>query len=191
MLESRMARAVLILICGAIVAAVFLSLRSCYQSVRPDAETMGFGPIDNGVVELSDGSVMVARPGTISRDVIDWFNDKKAPPRRFDIGRLPFVPNSAVPAPETQVRLQRFATELKANPTVRAKVQVCTAGGDAADARLAALRAYHLKAALVANRIDADRISTETCRAGDARNAAGSASEQDGQIIAIVLDRQG
>ena len=183
-------KTLIVLVFVGVVAIQFLGLRAFFLAVRPDDKTIQVRPIDNSVVALADGSVMLARPGTISRDVIDWFNNPKAPTRRFDIGRLPFVPNSPVPAIDTGVRLQRFAAELKANPTVNAMVQVCTSGNDASNVRLAALRADHLKAMLVAYRVNADRISTEVCRAGDSGGASGSASDQDGQIIGIVLDRQ-
>jgi hypothetical protein len=179
------------LVFAGVVAIQFLGLRACFLAVRPDdGRNIQPGSIDNSVVALADGSVMLAKPGTISRDVIDWFNNRNAPTRRFDIGRLPFVPNSAVPATDTAVRLERFATELKANPAVNAAIQVCTSGSGAADVRLAALRADSLKATLVANRVAADRISTEVCRAGDSGSVSGSASDQDGQHIGIVLDRQ-
>jgi outer membrane protein OmpA-like peptidoglycan-associated protein len=144
--------------------------------------------IDNSVVALSDGSVMVARPGTISRDVIDWFNSRSAGPKQFDIGRQPFVPNSDLPQPEAEVRLARFATELKANPEVNAKIFVCSSGDDAANRELAAGRARRLKKELVAKRIDDSRISIASCVA---RAAAGRESERDGQIVGIALSRGG
>jgi outer membrane protein OmpA-like peptidoglycan-associated protein len=88
------------------------------------------------------------------------------------------------------VRIERFAAELKANPAVDATVQVCASGSDAANVQLASRRASSLKAALVAHRVDADRISTKVCRAEESGSVSGTASDQDGQIIAIVLDRQ-
>jgi outer membrane protein OmpA-like peptidoglycan-associated protein len=176
-------KSILIFVCLAIAAIEFLGMRACVKAVRPDDQTIYVGPVDNSVVALRDGSAMIAEPGTISRDVIDWFNNETAPRRRFDIGRLAFVPSSAVPAPDTEVRLRRFATELKANPTVRATVQVCTSDNDTADARLAALRANRLKAALVANRVNADRIATQTCQMRGTTKVA----RQGVQFIGIVL----
>jgi hypothetical protein len=174
---------ILIFVPVVIAATVFLSLRACFQSVRPDTEVVGSAQIDNGIVALDDGSVMVAGPGTVSRNMIDWFNNQSAPPMHFDIGWLRFAPDSAAPAVETQLRLQRFVTELKANPAVTAKVQVCASSSNAADVRLAALRANHLKAALVANRVDADRIATQTCQ----KRRAPDAARPDVQFIGIVL----
>lgn len=184
-------KTLIVLVFVGVVAIQFLGLRAFFLAVKPDDRAIQAAPVDVSVVGLADGSVMLAKPGTISRDVIDWFNNRNAPARRFDIGRLPFVPNSAVPAADTQVRLQRFAAELRANPTVNAIVQVCTAGSDEADVRLAALRANQLKADLVANGVDAGQVSAETCRTHEARAVQASASEQDGQIIGIILDRQG
>jgi hypothetical protein len=126
---------------------------------------------------------MIAEPGGVSRDMIDWFNNKSAAPKHFDVGWLRFVPDSAEPAADTQIRLQRFVVELKANPAVTATVQVCASRSNAADARLAALRADRVKAALVANHVDAGRIATQTCQMRGSANA----SRQDMQFVGIVL----
>jgi hypothetical protein len=182
-MDCAVAKPILSFVCIAIAVIVFLSLRACFQSVRPDVSAIASGQLDNSVVALGDGSVMIAQPGTLSRDVVDWFNDKNAAPKHFNVGWLRFVPGSAEPTVDTQVRLQRFAFEMKANPAVTAKVQVCTSSSDAADARLAALRANHLKAALVANRVDADRIATQTCQMRGSANAA----QHDVQFIGVVL----
>jgi hypothetical protein len=175
----------LLFVCLAIAAIEFLSLRACFKSVRPDAGVTSAGHIGNSVVALNNGSVMVAKPGTISRDLIDWFNDKTARPTRFEIGWLRFAPNSVNPDSDTQVRLQRFADELRVNPTVTAKVQVCTSTSVAESVRLAALRADRLRAALVANGVSSDRIATQTCQ----RNST-DVARQDEQFIGIVLDHR-
>jgi outer membrane protein OmpA-like peptidoglycan-associated protein len=166
----------------------FLSLRACFQAVFPAEGSSHLPKIDNSVVATSDGSVMVAQPGTVSRDVIDWLNDKSAGPRKFDIGRQPFVPNSDDPAPEAEVRLARFARELKANPDVNARILVCSSARDGADQQLAASRAQRLKEELAEKLIDASRISTEPCRTSTTPGSAPSA-EQDGQVISIALFR--
>jgi hypothetical protein len=175
-------------LCVGIVLITFLSLRAGFQAIFPVERSSQAPKIDNSVVALADGSVMIARPGTISRNVIDWFNDKSAPPRQFDIGPQPFVPNSDLPEPEAKVRLARLATELKAYPAVNAEIIVCSAA-NASARRLAASRAYRLKQELAAKQIETDRISAETCLARAAQGAAPPAPEQDEQVVRIALSR--
>jgi outer membrane protein OmpA-like peptidoglycan-associated protein len=174
-------------VCGAIMAVEFLSLGACVRSLRPQKDPALARQTDDSIVELRDGSVLMARKGTIGRDVIDWLNNANAPPERFDIGRMPFVRNSAVPAPDTQARVVRFATDLSAYPGVRSTIFVCTSADSPAEAQLAIARANRLVAILAANRVPADRISTQLCQVRNAHGAA--ASEQDGQQIGIVLQR--
>jgi hypothetical protein len=163
----------------------FLILRACFLAVFPGEGSSPMPKTDNTIVATSDGSVMIAQPGTVSREVIDWLNDASAGPKQFDIGRQPFLPNSDLPAPEAEVRLARFATELKANPDVNARIIVCSSDGNGADQQLVASRANRLKEALAAMLIDASRISTETCRAG--ATPGPTTSERDGQVIRIAL----
>jgi outer membrane protein OmpA-like peptidoglycan-associated protein len=181
-----MTRAIVIIICGTIICIELLALHACWQTVRPPSERPA--RIDDSIVGLNDGSVLVAKPGTLTRDVVDWFNDKNAAPARFDLGRVAFVHNSPVPAPEAEMRLRRFAGELKASRTVKAKIFVCTGGSAASDAELAALRAQQVSNALIASRIERSRISADTCRVKPARNGP-SASEQDEQVVIIQLER--
>ena len=182
-----MNRQILLAVSAAVTIAVFLSLRACFQSIFPTEEPQ-VPRIDSSVVALRDGSVMVAKPGTISRDVIDWFNDKAASPEQFDIGPQLFIPNSDRPAPEAEVRLGRFVTELKANVDVNARIIVCGSGGSSADRQLAAARALRLKKELVARQIEASRISTESCNASIGGNAP-QASKREGQTVGIALSR--
>jgi outer membrane protein OmpA-like peptidoglycan-associated protein len=181
-----MTRLILIVVCGTIICIELLALRACWQTVRPPAEKPA--RIDDSVVALVDGSVVVAKPGTLTRDVVDWFNDKNAPPARFDLGPVAFLHNSAVPAPDQQVRLNRFASELKASRTVKTKILVCTSGNAAADGELAALRARRVSDELIAGRVEPNRISAGTCRVKPARGVA-SVSEQDEQVVIIELER--
>lgn len=181
-----MTRAILIIVCGTIICIELLALRACWRTVRPPSEAAP--RIDDSVVALNDGSVVVAKRGTLTRDVADWFNDKSAAPARFNLGPVPFVHGSANPAPDQEVRLRRLAAELKASRTARARLLVCTSGKGAADALLAALRAQRVNDELIANRIERDRISAETCRVKPATGVA-SASEQDEQTVIIELER--
>ena len=185
-LTPRMARLVLIIVCGTIICIELLALRACWQTVHPPAEKPA--RIDDSVVALVDGSVVIAKPGTLIRDVANWFNDKSAAPARFGLGRVPFVHGSAEPAPDQVVRLNRLAAELKASRTVKTKILVCTSSNAAADGDLAALRARRVSDKLIAARVEANRVSAETCRVKPARGVA-PASEQDEQVVIIELER--
>ena len=170
------------------MAAEFLGLRACAGRLWPQDDPAPVYSADDSVVELRDGSVLMASKGTIGRDVIDWLSNASAPPARFDVGRMPFVRNSAVPAPDTQASVERFATDLRAYPGVHTTVLVCTSADRPGEAPLAIARANRLIAILTANRVPADRISTEPCRVRNGHPAA--ASERDGQLIGIVLERR-
>jgi outer membrane protein OmpA-like peptidoglycan-associated protein len=172
---------------GALIGIEFLGLRACYQTVSPQEDaSLAYRPVDSAVA-LRDGSVLIAKEGTISRSVIDWFNNERAAPARFDIGPVPFEANSVAPSPETEVMLQRFGAELRANPEVLVTVHVCTSDDASSDARLAMARANRLKAELVAELVDAKHITTKACSLRGSGQRAASASEQDGQFIGIEL----
>jgi outer membrane protein OmpA-like peptidoglycan-associated protein len=171
------------------MAAEFLGLRACVQSLWPQDDLAPALNVDDSVVQLRDGTVLMASKGTIGRDVIDWLNDGSAPPARFDVGRMPFVRDSAVPAPDTQLRVERFATELRAYPGVHTTIFVCTSVDGPGEASLATARADRLIAILAANRVPADRISMQPCRVRNVHRAA--ASEKEGQHIGILLQRTG
>jgi hypothetical protein len=180
-------RLIRILVCVAIAVAVFLSLRACFNSLRPDSSNIG-GRVDDSIVALADGSVLIAKPGTISREVIDWFNDEKTPPKTFDIGWQAFQPNSIEPAAESQVRLERFAGEMRANHEVTAKLLVCTSTNDAASVQLASRRANRLMQILVADRIEPMRLSVAICRLPNAQAGTSAPSSQNGEVIRIGLE---
>ena len=184
-----MNRLILAVVVAGVALLTFLSLRACFQAVLPPQEYPPMNDVGNSVVAMADGSVMIAQPGTISRGVIDWFNDKKAPAKAFNIGWQPFAPNSAEPAADSQVRLQRFVIEMQANRDVAAKVIVCTAANDPASVSLAKLRAARLEQLLVASHIRPDRVSAATCRLPNAKRVAASPSTQDGEVIEVVLSR--
>jgi hypothetical protein len=171
-----------------VAAAMFLGLRASYVALFPSEDSTQVRAVGNSVVAIAGGSVMIAKKGTISRDVIDWFNNVSSGPTQFDIVGEPFVPNSDLPASETEVRLGRFATELTGNPDVNVAIMVCGSAGNAADRRLAAERASRLKEQLVAKQIDPGRISTALC---DENAGLPAASRHDGQIIRIALSRGG
>ena len=180
----------MILLCAAIVAVVFLGLRAGFQSMRPHSDPVVARPVDDdSLVALDDGSVLIAKPGTVSRTVIDWFNNPNAASKTFDIGWQAFEPGSAQPVPESEVRLDRFAVEMHANPDVEAKIIVCTAATDRDALRLASLRAARLEQLLVARQVEPRRLSAATCRLRDADKAAASQSAQDGEVIGVALSR--
>jgi hypothetical protein len=177
------------IVVAGVTLITFLCLRACFQAVVPPKEVSPTSDVGDSVVAISDGSVLVAKPGTISRDVIDWFNNGKAPAKTFDIGWQPFEPNSAQPVADSQVRLQRFGLEMRANRNVKARIVVCTTKTDSGATELAKRRATRLTQLLVAEHIPADRVSATTCRFSDATRVAASRSAQDGEVIEIALSR--
>jgi len=167
----------------------FLSLQACFQVAFPVERPAQLTDVGNSVVAMADGSVMVAQPGTISRDIIDWFNDKRAPAKTFDVGWQPFEPNSAQPDPESQVRLERFAVEMRANRDVNARVIVCGTTNGRGAAELARLRASRLVQLLVARHVPAERVSAAICRPNDVSRVAAFPSARSGGVIEIALSR--
>jgi hypothetical protein len=73
---------------------------------------------------------------------------------------------------------------------VKTKLLVCTSANDAASAILASRRARRLAQILVANRIEATRISAVPCRLPNGQSISAAPSSQNGEIIRIVLEHE-
>jgi outer membrane protein OmpA-like peptidoglycan-associated protein len=172
---------------GALIGLEFFGLRACYQTTRPQEDVALASRSDDSVVALRDGSVLIAQQGTIGRDLLDWFNNRRAAPARFDIGRVQFEPESAAPSPQTQVLLQRFGQELRANPEVVAAVLVCTSGDGPDDARLAISRASRIKAELVGQHVNPNHVTIPACGFRSGRPGTATPSEPGGEFIGIEL----
>lgn len=161
-----MARLLLILFPILLAAAIILSIRACQNQpsnveIR-DAEKAG-------LVALSDGSTLIAKDGTVGRDLVDWLASRGSARESFEVGGHQFVGRTMEPTAETLGRIPRLVAMLKANPDVKAVIVGHTdPSGDATADRVVALkRAQTLADLLEDGGIDAERLTVESVGASE------------------------
>lgn len=161
-----MARLLLILFPILLAAAIILSIRACQNQpsnveIR-DAEKAG-------LVALSDGSTMIAKDGTVGRDLVDWLASRHSTEKSFELGGHQFVGRTTEPTAETLGRIPRLVAMLKANPDVKAVIVGHTdPSGDATvDRDVALKRAQTLANLLEDGGIDAQRLTVESVGASE------------------------
>lgn len=96
------------------------------ETIGRPTEPVSSDPVDS-VVVFPNGSTLVAPRGTIGRQIADWLNSGRVGSRLFDVGGTQFTGQSLEPTMETEARLQRLATMLKANRDVRLSI-IASAG---------------------------------------------------------------
>lgn len=156
-----MTRIFLILLPILLAAALVLSVRAC--TAEPE-QHYKVGPEGSGIVALDDGSTLVAKKGTVGRDLVDWLAGRGDGRRSFELGGHQFVGRTMQPTGETIGRLPRLVAMLKANPDVKAMIVGHTdPSGDAkADTAIALERAQTLAGLLQDRGIAADRLKVES-----------------------------
>lgn len=184
---------ILLALLAALGLTVALGLRACSMlDDSPVESPLPGGRAAGSVVSLGYGRTMVARRGTVARDVVDWMASRADGERYFEAGGREFIGNSAEFAPQSWNRIERFAMMLKADRHVRARiVGFSDASGNAAeDQRLSEARARRVMIEIEAHGIAPSRLSFEgrgsvnpiadnATQAGRARN----------RRVAIILSR--
>lgn len=185
-----MARLLLILCPILFATAIILSIRACQQQ-PPDVEI--HDAREAGLVALSDGSTLIAKEGTVGRELVDWLAARDGTEKGFELGGHQFVGRSMQPTAETLGRIPRLIAMLKANPDVQAKIVGHTdASGDAnADERIALERAKTLAGLLQDGGIEGGRLTVESRGADEPvskdETAAGRAANQR---VSLILTRK-
>ncbi|PZU07762.1 OmpA family protein [Sphingomonas sp.] len=162
-----MVRLVLFLLFALAFMSVALAVKSCSNDMPDPAP----GPVGNpaGVVALSDGSTMIAQPGSVGRDLVDWLARGDPGRKKFELGGQEFVGRTAVPTAESLGRTSRLIAMLRANPDVDVTIVGHTDPSDdaAADRSLGLARANALSRLLRDGHIAAGRISVESRGSSD------------------------
>ena len=174
-----------------LVVATGMVMKSCSAPSSHPVDKVA-SSADSGIVALPDGATMLARPGTVGRDLVDWLATK-AHSRAFELGGQEFVGRSPAPTIESKARLPRLIAMLKAHPEVSiAIVGHCDRTDDpAADQRLSEARARSVADMLEAGGIAKDRIAVEG--RGGAQPIAGDRTAEDrarDERVSIVLTRR-
>ena len=185
-----MARIFLILLPILLAAALVLSVRAC--TAEPE-QHYRVGPEGSGIVALDDGSTLVAKKGTVGRDLVDWLARRGDGQRSFELGGHQFVGRTMQPTAETIGRLPRLVAMLKANPDVKAMIVGHTdPSGDAKEDQAVALERARTLARLLEDRgIETDRLMVESRGASQpvAKNDT-SAGRAANQRVSLILMRE-
>lgn len=110
-----MARLLLTLTSILFVAAGILSLQSCKS---PPAEPEPRGPATD-LVTLPDGATMLAKSGSIEREVADWLDKGSDQDAVFALGAGTFDDGGTALSPRALGRTARLAEILKSAPDIR------------------------------------------------------------------------
>ena len=191
MIGRRYRSPLLILAVPVLIAiAGFLVLRVGYEAVKPEEPPRPVATVGESIIALRDGSTIVAERGTLGREMADWLNQGQRGEAKFLLAGTPFEAGSTVPTDESQVRIHRFVTMMKANRGVAARLAVFADDAPGGPA-LAAQRAERLRAELVSRGVSARRLTVEAQPAADMLAPAGQGSPVRAGQIMIVLNRRG
>jgi hypothetical protein len=105
-----------------LLAVAALALTSCKDvSAAPeDVRATREAPSPKGeLVMLADGTTMVARKGTLSRNVADWLAGDQPSSGTFEFGPRAFVPDTARLSPHGLGRGADLGTLLRATPSAQ------------------------------------------------------------------------
>ena len=174
----------LIVFSAMVVAILLIALRSCVSETKDEITASAFN--DDSIVELRDGSTIVAERGSLGREMVDWLGANPSGEASFLLAGEPFQPDSAVPAADGWGRITRFIAMMRANPDVKAQIVVfATKSRDSEATQLASERARRLQSELVTRGVSASRLVVEGRPAPD----VGRGTSIENGRIAITLSR--
>lgn len=175
-----------LIIFSAMVAAILLiALRSCVTASSDEIPVSSFD--DDSIVELADGSTIIAERGSLGREMVDWLRAGTIGEASFLLAGEPFQRGTAEPAPDGWGRITRFIAMMNANPGVKAHIVVfATESRDSEADQLASDRARRLQGELVTRGVSASRLVVEGKPAPD----VGRGPPIENGRIAITLSRR-
>jgi hypothetical protein len=131
--KSKRAPTLMMIVGAAVSLAGCNEVRAAPESPAPRAE----------LVVLADGTTMVARKGTLSRDLADWLAGDGAASRDFTLGSDSFHLNSAKLSPAGLGRAVDLGTLLRATPGATLTLSaIATPNDPLADERAATLEVF-------------------------------------------------
>lgn len=110
-----MARLLLSMTLFLVIAAAALSLQSCKS---PTTEPVQRTPATDLVV-LPDGATMIAKPGSLEREIAEWVAQGRGVEARFHIASEAFEKDGTALSPHALGQMARIADILKAAPDTR------------------------------------------------------------------------
>lgn len=186
-----MARLLLFLLSATLLIAVAMAMKSCSNADDAPSDLSG-SEGGTGLVALHDGSTMMAQPGTVGRDLVDWLAARRAGQKAFELGGQEFVGRTATPTAESIGRVPRLIAMLRANPDVRVTVigHAAPSGNEQADRALGAARAEMLARLLREGGVSPDRISTDSKgSAVPLTSSATAVGRARNQRVSLILSR--
>lgn len=139
-----MARLIMLVLFMLLMTSVAMALKSCGE--QQPADNRAAGGDAAGLVSLRDGSTLIAEPGTVGRDLVDWLAAREPGRKVFELGGQEFVGRTAQPTSESLGRATRLIAMLRANPDVRMTIvgHSDPSGDERADIALSLARAQTL-----------------------------------------------
>jgi len=170
---------------SAMVAAILLiALRSCVPASEDEITAYSFD--GDSIVELQDGSTIVAERGSLGREMVDWLRANPIGEATFLLAGEPFRPDSTDPASDGWRRITQFIAMMKANPDVKAHILIFAMRfKDRQAGQLATARARRLQSELVSRGVPASQLVVEGRLAPD----VGHGPPIENGRIAITLSR--
>lgn len=167
-----------------VAAILLIALRSCVTSSEDEITAYSFE--GDSIVELRDGSTIVAERGSLGREMVDWLRANPSGKASFLLAGEPFQPDSADPASDGWRRITQFIAMMKANPDVKAHILVFAMKFEDRQAdQLASARARRLESELVSRGVSASQLVVEGRPAPD----VGRGPPIENGRIAITLSR--
>ena len=152
----------------ALVALGLLLLRQCVHRTAPVANTAATAtstpPVAVEMITLPGGKTISLAPDTLNYELQRYLGSAEAAPRRFTFDNLNFSTNSAELPPDATETVNALAQILAAYPKAKVALQgyADSTGPDPHNVQLGSARAEAVAKALVAQGVDAGRVSTLT-----------------------------
>ena len=158
MSSSRRLIVYLIVFSTMVAAILLIALRSC----TPGEEIPVSSFDGDSIVELADGTTIIAERGSLGREMVDWLGSDPSGEASFLLAGDPFQPGSANPAPDGWGRITRFMAMMNANPDVKAHIVIFAMRSRDSEAdQLASDRARRLQRELVSRGVPTSRLVVE------------------------------
>ena len=152
----------------ALLALVLILLRQCAHRAAPVTNTASVAsatpPVAVEMITLPGGKTISLAPNTLNYELQRYLGSANAAPQRFTFDNLNFATNSAELPADAADTVSALAQILTAYPKAKVALQgyADSTGPDPHNVQLGAARADAVAKALVAQGVDAGRVSTLT-----------------------------
>lgn len=145
-----------LVVLAAIAATAFLAMRN-FASVNraPDS------PADERLVWIGTKTILLT-PDQLGREMAEWYNSSEEATLVFELSDLSFVPNSSEVSPVGLARVRQIARLMQDHSAVTTHIAAPVNVPSPADKVLDDQRAVSFRGALVAQGVDASRVTIVT-----------------------------